>query len=226
MDLRGRPRWVARSASQRLRDAWWPIILASVAAALSWFVAHTVAIGKALVALLGPSTVALGVIVLVTMGAAVAAGVGFFGEGMMFANQAAASAILVVTLHRHGSGGERVIDAIVGGAIAFVLGVVLFPAEPLSMLRDRQLDVPARAQSTAHANVRIAPRRWRLRAAVDAESGRTTQLDLLANAVLGTVRSAATGIQGTTPITRELASQITALADAVERLAGTPGPWP
>ena len=90
----------------------------------------------------------------------------------------------------------------------------------------RELGALARAQSTARANVRIAPRRWRLRADVDAESRRATQLELLANAVLGLVRTAATSIHGTTPIASELASQISALAGAVERLAQTAGPWP
>lgn len=36
----------------------------------------------------------------------------------MFANQVAASAILVVTLHKHGAGGERAIDALVGAGLA------------------------------------------------------------------------------------------------------------
>ncbi|MFL5831905.1 MAG: FUSC family protein, partial [Solirubrobacteraceae bacterium] len=93
-----------------------------------------IGIGEGLVAAFGTSTVALGVIVFVTMSAARFTGGGFFGEGMMFANQAAASAILVLTLHRHGTGGERVLDAIVGGAVAFALGVVLFPAHPLAIL--------------------------------------------------------------------------------------------
>ena len=86
-----------------------------------------IGIGEALAAVLGTGTVALGVIVFITMIAARLAGAGFFGEGMMFANQAAASAILVVTLHRHGTGGERAIDAVIGGAVAFVLGVVAVP---------------------------------------------------------------------------------------------------
>src|SRR6059058_5200497 len=93
-----------------------------------------IGIGEGLVAVFGTSALALGVIVFVTMGAARFTGGGFFGEGMMFANQAAASAILVLTLHRHGTGGERVLDAIVGGAVAFALGVVLFPAHPLAIL--------------------------------------------------------------------------------------------
>ena len=37
---------------------------------------------------------------------------------MLFANQAAASAILVVTLHEHGTGTERALDAVVGGGVA------------------------------------------------------------------------------------------------------------
>ena len=34
----------------------------------------------------------------------IAVGFGFFGDGMMFPNQAAASAVLVVAVHRHGTG--------------------------------------------------------------------------------------------------------------------------
>jgi uncharacterized membrane protein YgaE (UPF0421/DUF939 family) len=68
------------------------------------------------------------------MTVALLSGVGFFSEGMMFANQAAVSAILVVTVHRVGTGAERVIDALVGGAVAFALGVLVFPVEPLSLL--------------------------------------------------------------------------------------------
>ena len=300
----GRLPTFTRTAWQRLREAWWPVALASLAAALSWFFAHRVlghpqpffapiaaaialstspiqrsrriaqmvigvllgiGIGEGLVAALGTSTTAIGVIVLVTMAASMIAGVSFFSEGMMFANQAAASAILVATLHRHGTGGERVVDAVVGGAVALVLGVVLFPADPLALLRraelsvlrtlaatlnkvsqlisgalqvdddwtlrtgadiHRQLAALARAQATARANVRVAPRRWGLRSAVEAESHRTAQLELLGNAVLGLVRAAATDIHGTAPIASELQPQISTLADAIERLANTPGPWP
>jgi uncharacterized membrane protein YgaE (UPF0421/DUF939 family) len=169
------------------------------------------------------------VIVLATMVIALAIGVGFFGDGMMFPNQAAASAVLVVTVHRHGTGAERGVDALVGGAVALVLGVGLFPAQPLNLLANaesdvlrtlaaklgevaellragrtasdewtlatghavhRQLAALARARATARVNARVAPRRWRLRAAVDAEVGRTGRLDLLANAVLSLIRAA------------------------------------
>jgi uncharacterized membrane protein YgaE (UPF0421/DUF939 family) len=224
-----------------------------------------IGIGEGLVTILGTSTVALGVIVFVTMCVARFAGGGFFGEGMMFANQAAASAILVLTLHRHGTGGERVLDAIVGGAVAFVLGVVLFPAHPLailstaerSMLRvladtldrvseriaagsapddewalrtgqqiHRQLAALAQARATARANVRIAPRRWSLRSAVDGEIGRVAQLDLLANAVLGLVRAVSTEVYGAGPAPASLHPQVAALASTVNDLAQTRRPWP
>jgi uncharacterized membrane protein YgaE (UPF0421/DUF939 family) len=224
-----------------------------------------IGVAEVLVVVIGESTVALGVIVFVTLLAALLAGIGFFGEGMMFANQAAASAILVVTLHRHGTGGERVIDALVGGAVAFVLGVLLFPAEPLSMLRDAERDVLrtlagtiervlerlvagsapddawtlqvgnlihrrlgflARAQATATANVRIAPRRWRLRGAVEAETHRTTRLELLSNAVLGLVRAAATDVHGSEAISADVQRGVASLGEAVARLGDTPQPWP
>ena len=52
----------------------------------------------------------------------------------------------------------------------------------------QQLNGLARARATARVNVRVAPRRWRLRAEVDAETQRTAQLDLLANAVISLIR--------------------------------------
>ena len=84
--------------------------------------------------LVGNGAVAIGVVVLVTLFAAVALGVGFVGEGMMFVNQAAASAVLVIALHKAGTGGERAVDALIGGAVALAIGVGLFPVEPLKLL--------------------------------------------------------------------------------------------
>ncbi|HEV3047683.1 MAG TPA: FUSC family protein [Solirubrobacteraceae bacterium] len=84
--------------------------------------------------LVGNGAVSIGVVVLVTLFAAVALGVGFVGEGMMFVNQAAASAVLVIALHKAGTGGERAVDALVGGAVALTIGVGLFPVEPLKLL--------------------------------------------------------------------------------------------
>jgi uncharacterized membrane protein YgaE (UPF0421/DUF939 family) len=100
-----------------------------------------IVVAELLHSLLGDSSAALGVIVLATMVIALAIGVGFFGDGMMFPNQAAASAVLVVTVHRHGTGAERGVDALVGGAVALVLGVGLFPAQPLNLLANAESDV-------------------------------------------------------------------------------------
>jgi uncharacterized membrane protein YgaE (UPF0421/DUF939 family) len=228
-----------------------------------------IAIAELLSALIGTGTVAIGVIAFVTLSAAVLAGAGFVGEGMMFANQAVASAILVVALHRAGTGSERAVDVLVGGAVALVLGVLLFPANPLAILRDaestvlralaealeralagagsrpgdqppaqrgeddwtlgvgyqvhQRLAVLARARATAHANVRVAPRRWRLRGVVDTEIARTAQLDLLANAVVGIVR-AVNALPG--PLPAPLRRHTDALAVTLDRLATVPQPWP
>jgi uncharacterized membrane protein YgaE (UPF0421/DUF939 family) len=291
---------VLAPALARVRAVWQPLLLAALAAALAWLLAHRVlghqqpffapiaaaislstsriqrsrrivqmvtgvllgiGIAELLVAAIGTSTAALALIVLVTMAAAVAGGAGFVGEGMMFANQAAASAILVVTLHRHGTGSERAVDALVGGAVALVLGVGVFPSQPLSLLGDAERTVLrtlagalrrcalrgggapadesqvlaagdqihasiaalARARSTAHANVRVAPRRWRLRAVVDAENQRTLQLHLLSSAVLALIRSVTVG---SGPLPEALEQQIALLVDALEQLGTSEQPWP
>jgi uncharacterized membrane protein YgaE (UPF0421/DUF939 family) len=182
----------------RARESWSSLVLAALAAAIAWFIAHDllghqqpffapiaaavtlsvsrvqrtqrivqlvggvllgIGIGEGLSAALGASTYALGLIVLVTFLAAVITGVGFVGEGMMFANQAAASAILVVTLHQHGTGAERAVDAIIGGGVALVLGVLLFPAEPLAIVRNAERDVlTSLADTLQHASGLLASR--------------------------------------------------------------------
>ena len=237
-----------------------------------------IGVGEGASALVGTGTVAIGVVVLATLSAAVVAGVGVFGEGMMFVNQSAASAILVVALHRHGTGSERLVDALVGGGVAGVIGVGLFPAEPLRVLRDaeqevlrslagalghlaallrtgtppqagwtlaaaqdihHQLSGLAAARMTARANVRIAPRRWRLRDAVAAEDQRTARFDLLAGASLSLIRAATDALDTSTDpspggvgqlgpgVAQQLSPEgVGELAGALETLAAGPRPWP
>jgi uncharacterized membrane protein YccC len=197
------------------------------------------------------------------MALAVMAGAGFVGQGMMFVNQAAASAVLVVALHKHGTGPERAVDALVGGAVAILLGVLLFPVEPLSMLAraeravlsalastlgeaaeqldhgaepeptwavqtghqvHRLLTELAAARTTARAAVRVAPRRWRQRPAVDAEVERTAYVDLLANAVLSLERAATRLPLGGSE--QRLGRELGAFADALGTLARSGPPWP
>ena len=60
--------------------------------------------------------------------------------------QAAASAILVVALHRPGSNlaVQRLVDALIGGGIAIVLARLLFPIEPLGLVREEARTVRAK----------------------------------------------------------------------------------
>jgi uncharacterized membrane protein YgaE (UPF0421/DUF939 family) len=60
--------------------------------------------------------------------------------------QAAASAILVVALHEPGSNLalQRLIDALIGGGIAIVLARLLFPVDPLDLVRDEARQLRAR----------------------------------------------------------------------------------
>ena len=100
-----------------------------------------IAVSEGAAAVMGTSWISIGVTVLVTMAAASAVAVGFFNEGMMFVNQSASAAVLVIALHHHGTGPERAIDALIGGGVAAVIGVGLFPAHPLRMLRSAEREV-------------------------------------------------------------------------------------
>ena len=60
--------------------------------------------------------------------------------------QAAASAILVVALHQPGTNLalQRLVDASIGGGIAIVLARLLFPVDPLDLVRDEARQLRAR----------------------------------------------------------------------------------
>jgi uncharacterized membrane protein YgaE (UPF0421/DUF939 family) len=170
-------RWSLSDASQRVRGVFAPVLQASVAAGVAWYVAHDllghaqpffapiaaavalstshvqrsrrsvqmmvgvllgIGVSELLHPLVGNGAVSIGVVVFVTLLLAVALGIGFVGEGMMFFNQAAASAVLVIALHKAGTGAERAVDAVVGGAVALVIGVGFFPVDPLKVLWDAE----------------------------------------------------------------------------------------
>ncbi|GHG50776.1 MULTISPECIES: FUSC family protein [Amycolatopsis] len=103
-------------------------------------VALGIALGTVVEAVAGTGAPAFAVAALLAMYGALAFGGGPFGQGLMFVNQTAASAILILALHRPGSGSERLVDALIGGGVVVVIGVVLFPADP-----HRVLDQAARA---------------------------------------------------------------------------------
>jgi hypothetical protein len=94
-----------------------------------------IAIAEALSAVLGTSTATLGLIVFVTFVVAKLTGEAFATEGMLFANQAAASAILVVTVHSHGIGADRALDALIGGGVAAIFGLLVCAPDPFALPR-------------------------------------------------------------------------------------------
>ena len=100
-----------------------------------------IGVGSLVQGLLGPGEVPIAVAALVALGAAVFIGGGFIGHGMMFANQTVVSAILVLALYHGGVGLERIFDALIGGAVAIVFAVLLFPADPLTVLRNARVGV-------------------------------------------------------------------------------------
>jgi uncharacterized membrane protein YgaE (UPF0421/DUF939 family) len=183
----------------RLREAWWPVVQAAVAAGLAWYLTHDalghpqpffapiaaaislsatvgrrwrnavqmmfgvtlgIVVSEVGVMVFGTGVLPLTGVVLVTMAAAV-----LFSPMPMFVNQAAASAILVVTLRAGGVAGERLIDALIGGGCALFISLLLFPPHPLPVL--------ARAIRAALAGVATA-----LRGAADGlESGSAHDAD-------------------------------------------------
>jgi uncharacterized membrane protein YgaE (UPF0421/DUF939 family) len=100
-----------------------------------------IGIGTFVVGLLGSGPVQIGVTALIALTAAVLIGRGFIGQGMMFANQTVVSSILVLALYRTGVGYERLADALIGGCLALVFAVFLFPADPLRVLRRARIGV-------------------------------------------------------------------------------------
>ncbi|OBG75280.1 MULTISPECIES: aromatic acid exporter family protein [unclassified Mycobacterium] len=258
----------ARAGAKRLRVVWFNLVQTSVAAGLSWYLAHDalghpqpffapiaaavslstsnvlraqralqmmigvtlgIGMGTLVQGWLSSGAVPIAVAAFVALCAAVFIGHGYIGQGMMFANQTVVSSILVLALYRTNVGFERIDDALIGGVVAIVFAVVLFPADPLQVLRSarvgvlavlhsvltRSADVAAgrrraphdwplsavdrvhaqlgglvEARTTARQVVRVAPRRWGLRAAVRAADHQAVHVAMLAGSVLQLARAA------------------------------------
>jgi uncharacterized membrane protein YgaE (UPF0421/DUF939 family) len=170
----------ARAGLKRLRALWFYLAQTSVAAGLSWYIAHDllghpqpffapiaaavslsisnvlramravqmifgvilgIGVGIAVQGALGPGALPIGVAAFLALCIAVFIGHGFIGQGMMFANQTVISAILVLALYRTNVGFERTYDALIGGLLAIVFAVLLFPADPLTLLRSARVGV-------------------------------------------------------------------------------------
>jgi len=97
--------------------------------------------GTVVVGLLGTGAIPLAIAALIGLSVAVLIGHGYIGQGMMFANQTVISSILVLALYRSNVGWERIYDALIGGCLAIVFAVLLFPADPLKLLRRARIGV-------------------------------------------------------------------------------------
>jgi uncharacterized membrane protein YgaE (UPF0421/DUF939 family) len=95
-------------------------------------VAVGISVGAAVVAVAGRGPLQIVVAVAVSLVVTTAAGV-----APITVAQSAASAILVVALHVPGSNValQRLVDALVGGAIAILLAQLLFPIDPITLVR-------------------------------------------------------------------------------------------
>jgi uncharacterized membrane protein YccC len=94
-------------------------------------VAVGIAVADLIVLALGTGTLVIALVVGLAMAAAL-----LLGAGTILVNQAAVSAILVATLTPPSSGisPDRFVDALIGGAVALLVGQVLLPRDPLRSL--------------------------------------------------------------------------------------------
>ena len=88
-----------------------------------------IGVAEAVVAVAGTGVFPIAAVVLLAMGLAA-----MLNSMPMFVNQAGASAVLVVALRSGGVGGERLVDALIGGASALLVSLVLFPPRPRPLL--------------------------------------------------------------------------------------------
>jgi uncharacterized membrane protein YgaE (UPF0421/DUF939 family) len=114
-------------------------------------VALGIVLGAAVQALLGTHSVAIAVAVLVTLCVAVLLGHGFIGRDLTFANQAVTSAILVMALSNGDRLFQRLQEALIGGGLAVVFSLVLFPGGPLRLLRNARRRIGRRSSQPPEA---------------------------------------------------------------------------
>jgi len=135
-------------------------------------VAVGIAVADLIVLALGTGTLVIGLVVALASLAAL-----LLGAGTILVNQAAISAILVATLTppSEGLSPDRFVDALIGGAVALVVGQVLFPRDPLRALaraaqpvaEDLALALRTCAQALAEGDEERARRALELARAVD-----------------------------------------------------------
>ncbi|HET9893091.1 MAG TPA: FUSC family protein [Mycobacterium sp.] len=192
-----------------------------------------IGVGSLVQGLLGPGDVPIAVAAAVALGVAVFIGGGFIGHGMMFANQTGVSAILVLALYHGGIGLERIFDALIGGAVAIVFAVLLFPADPRKVLGNARLgvfgvlhDVLARAADVAVGR-KAPPRDWPLTAVdrVHEELSGLLQARTTARQIV-TIAPRRWGLREAIEAADHQAVHVALLAGSVLQLARTVSPGP
>jgi uncharacterized membrane protein YccC len=152
----------------------------------------------------GSGAVAIGVAAAIALLAALALGGGFFARGVLFVNQSATSAILMIAVAGPATGPERLVDALIGGGVTLVITVILFPAAPLPLIQDAVQQVFGALRDTlarlaeiagpGHPAAGMGPRRGRTHTApagraptgpVDRPPGREPRAAPLARTVPG-----------------------------------------
>lgn len=112
-------------------------------------VALGIAVGGGVEGFFGGGRIAMGVAVFVALGVAVLIGRGAIGQGLMFVNQTAVSAILVLVFSHTGIVvTERLFDSLIGGGLALLFAIVLFPADPRRLLSEARAGVLEAAHDT------------------------------------------------------------------------------
>ncbi|KAA1245687.1 aromatic acid exporter family protein [Mycobacterium simiae] len=113
-------------------------------------VALGIVLGASVHPVLGAGPSAMAVAVFIALSIAVLSAFGLIAQGLMFVNQTAVSAVLVLVFAPTGEGvvGERLFDALVGGGLALVFAILLFPANPVDMLCTSRAAVLAAVHET------------------------------------------------------------------------------
>lgn len=119
------------------------VVRAELAAEMVVGVGLGIGLGSLVNMLLGTGPIAMTVVVLVALSAALLIGRGFLQHRPMFVNQTVISAILVLALPHSGIGTERLFDALVGGGIAAIFSIVIFPRNPVAVLADARAEALA-----------------------------------------------------------------------------------
>lgn len=107
-------------------------------------VALGICLGSTVVQLFGTEWIAMAATVFATLCVAVLFGRGVLARDLTFANQTAGSAILVMALSvGTDSVFQRLQEALIGGGVALVLSILLFPPNPRTAVRDARVGVLA-----------------------------------------------------------------------------------